>query len=185
MKKSLKNTLGFLTIALLATGANASSQGDFYIGANYQLDSFKEPGVETLKPQSIAANIGYYVSDHFSLQAAYAFSISDDSIDALIDVPLDFKVKDSLSVFLKAELPVTDDFALYTKVGASRIELELSAEYGGESFEESVSKSGASYGIGAQARVSDAVSIVLDYTGFAHDYYYDYNAVSIGLVKYF
>lgn len=184
MKKNLKHAFGFAALAFLAVSANAT-QGDLYIGANYQMDSYKEPGFETLKPQSVAVNMGYYLNDHFSLQAAYAFSVSDDTVDAIADLPIDFSVKDSLSVFLKAELPVTDDFVLYTKVGASRIEMQMEAEFDGESFKTSSSETGASYGVGAQARVSDDVSLVLDYTAFAQEYYYDYSAVSIGLVKHF
>lgn len=179
-KLSVGLSLGIaLSFGLASSMANAS-QNEFYIGADVSFGTYSEVGAENLNPTALNLKGGYYITDHFSIQAQLGLGVSDD--DTVIeDTGVSLDLKNSYSLFLKADLPVTDSINLYTLLGYSNTELKASSEW----FTVKIDESSPSYGIGVEAEVSPGLYIGAEYTALMNEKIYEYSAFNVGLTHRF
>ena len=143
---TLTTTLGF---ALLATAAQAQNMyGEVgYTGLDYKASGLKA------SPGMVRGLIGYEITPQLAVEGMVGLNAKSDTVSGST-----LKLDNTIGVFGKAQLPVSDAFKLYGRVGVARTSLKL----GGVSD----TSTGLAYGAGATYDLSKTTYLNLDYTRY-------------------
>lgn len=163
--------IAIATIALASIGA-AQAQ-NLYAGVAYsQMKVDTDVGAVT--PTIIVFSLGYSVNENFAVEGRLGASASSGSV-TVIGVPVSFKIDSYSALYLKGILPVSDQFGVYGLLGYNNSNVTASAS--GTSASDS--KSGSTYGVGAEFSVAKNIGLTGEWTRN----YSDATSMSFG-VKY-
>lgn len=157
-----------IAVAALAAAALPASAQGFYADAGYtfvniDVDFAGQSGEIDLG--AISGHVGYDFNEWFALEGEAAIGVSEEE-GSYAGVSAQVELNYVVGAYVRANLPVNDQFRLYGRVGAVNAELEASASGGGFSFTESSSDSGVGYGAGAEVMLSQQFGIRGDYTRY-------------------
>lgn len=178
-KMKLKQPISLLTLtclAALSTHAYAE-QGEGYYGIGYHMGSYENTSLPEANPGAITFRAGSYLNQVIALEARLALGITDDTVGANIDVELD----SALSVFIKADVPMTAFVNAYGLLGLTRGEIETSA--GG--FTASESDTGLSYGLGIEGEINRRTSLSAEYVLYLDENAFEYTGINFGITTRF
>ena len=143
---TLTTTLG---LALLATAAQAQS---LYGEVGYTGLDYKEPGLKA-SPGMVRGVVGFEFTPQLALEGIVGLGARSDTSSGTT-----LKLDNTLGVFGKAQVPVTDAFKLYGRVGVARTSLKFNGA--------SDSSTGLAWGAGASYDLSKTTYLNVDYTRY-------------------
>ena len=131
--------LGLSDVASRDTGVSLSFTGE-------------EAGADRVWGVSLLA--GYTVNQYMAIEGRYTASFTKEDISEMR----------GLSIYVKPQYPVNDDFSVYALLGYGSVTLDSINGSGVD-----VDDSGFQWGLGASYDVTDEVSVFVDYTMLAND----------------
>lgn len=188
LKQSI-NLLTFACLAALSTHAYAEQTQGYY-GIGYHMGSYEETGVPEANPDAIAFRAGSYLNQVIAIEARLALGIVDDTVrvnaqdlglGVNADIDVDVELDTALSVFIKADVPMTPFVNAYGLLGLTRGEVEASA--GG--FTVSESETGLSYGLGIEGEINRRTSLSVEYVQFLDEDAFEYTGINFGITTRF
>jgi outer membrane immunogenic protein len=166
---TLRTLLAVSTVFAGVTAPTAIAQGFYVDGgyANVSVDyEFEEDDFEEsfdFDFGAIGGHVGYDFNSYIGVEAEVLVGIADESISVSVegeveapdvDVDIDVKLKSVYGVFAKGNLPVSEQFSLFARLGYVTGELEASTDVEGvESFTDS--DEAIAYGVGATFAFSE------------------------------
>lgn len=188
----LKQPISLLTLASLAALSTYTyaEQGQGYYGIGYHMGSYEETGVPETNPGAIGFRVGSYLNQVIAIEARLALGIVDDTVrvnaqdlglGVNLDVDVDVELDTALSLFIKADVPVTPFVNAYGLLGFTRGEIEASA--GG--FTASEDDTGLSYGLGIEGEVSRRTSLSAEYVLYLDEDAFEYTGINFGITTRF
>ena len=143
---TLTTTLG---LALLASGAHAQN---LYGEVGYTGLDYKGPGLKA-SPSMVRGVMGYEFAPNLSVEGVLGLNARSDTTAGTT-----VKLDSTMGVFGKAQVPVTDAFRLYGRVGVARNSLKLNGV--------SDNRTGVAYGAGMSYDLSNTTYLSVDYTRY-------------------
>ena len=179
----LTQSISLLTLTCLATFSTHTyaEQNQGYYGIGYHMGSYEENGVPEADIGAIAFRAGGYLNQVIALEARLALGITDDTVRNNINNPVDIDLDTALSVFVKADVPVTPFVNAYGLLGFTRAEIEAST--GGLTTSES--ETGLSYGLGMEGEISRHTSLSIEYVLLLDEDAFEYTAINVGITARF
>lgn len=177
-KRAVISGLLGISMAVLAAAACADDGG--YIGASYVGMTYKEDGIPDAKPASAAVRLGRTLNKNISVEARIGEGVKDDSVP-VFGIPVTVKVESFFGVFLRAALPITQQFSAYGLVGYTQGKVSASAS----GFKLSTTDSDTSYGVGADFAVSKNVVINAEAAKYFSGEGYKVTGIGLGLAFYY
>ena len=154
--------LAILLTAFISVSANADS----YMGVGY-LHNNVEIGSANASPASVMFKYGTFWSDSFSVEGRLAIAILDDSISGL-----DVEVEQLFGVYGVYNFAAGRNINPYLMLGYTDGDLNVA------SLESS--RSGASYGAGADFKLDDWSVINIDYTRYLNEDGIQISGINLG-----
>ena len=146
--KIKKLALGLVAVSAVALSAPTFAQG-FYIGAGVSQAFIDENGFDE---DDTGGKIfgGYNFNDYFAIEGAYfdLGDISDGNNSAEID---------GVSLAVVGKVPVSNSFSVFGKVGGHEWDADTTGGISGQAS--SSGDSDAFYGIGAEYRINQSISL--------------------------
>ncbi len=164
-----------LALAGIASPALAMDQGDTYLGGGFGMVTYDEDGIEEVEPTVLLGRLGHFVADNIAIEGRLGFGIGDDSVN-VSGVNVDFEIDQVAGVYGVGHLPLADAFSVYGLAGFTYAEGSLS--FVGLSFDDD--DTDFSYGIGAQADVTDNVAGFIEWVQYLDESTYEVSAITIG-----
>jgi len=134
-----ENKMKFLKIALVAaalTGFAASAQAqDSGLYGNIGAEAFE------FDSYNIVARLGYQVSRNLSVEGQGSLGVIDEEVEGF-----DVGVDNSLAIFAKGSIPISDQFSLFTRTGYHFTKFGVD----GDDLEGSVKIDGFAFGGGVE-----------------------------------
>lgn len=140
---TLTTTLG---LALLASGAQAQS---LYGEVGYTGLDYKQPGLKA-SPGMVRGLMGYELTPQLAIEGMVGLSANSDTTKGT-----QVKLDNTVGVFGKAQVPLTDALKVYGRVGVARNSVKLNGN--------SDSNTGLAYGAGLSYDLSKATYLSVDY----------------------
>lgn len=140
---TLTTTLG---LVLLATGAQAQS---LYGEVGYTGLDYKQPGLKA-SPGMVRGLMGYELTPQLAIEGMVGLSAKSDTTKGT-----QVKLDNTVGVFGKAQVPLTDALKVYGRVGVARNSVKLNGN--------SDSNTGLAYGAGLSYDLSKATYLNVDY----------------------
>ena len=176
----MKSLIPLISIAMLSTFNSYAEIGGTYLGGGYHLGAYDEAGFPTLNPNGIKIKAGKFIADNVAIEGHLLFGAGSDSTTYL-GIDVDLKLKQAISVFVKADMPISPTANFYGLLGFTKGKLEASAL--GTTFSDD--DSGLSYGIGAETQLGNDMYISGEYIFYLSESDYDYTGFNIGISKKF
>ena len=175
-----------LSLALGVSIASLTSVFSFadrlYVGANYNHHSYDE-GAYDADLNSVSLKLGYYFNRHFSGELRAGKGFGDDTENAY-GYDVDLELDNFYGAYLRAGYPMSKTIYPYAVVGMTRASFDAHlSNYPSLGVEESVTD--ASFGLGADFRLSNTLSLNLEYMDYISDDNIDLDGLSIGINKHF
>ena len=167
-------------VLMMTSMAVKSDEGVSYGGIGYHLGTYEETGLPSASPTGLELKFGTYVSDRAAFEGRLVMGMGDDSIN-ISGFDVDIELDRAISLFLKGDLPLSSTANLYGLIGFTKG--KITASVPGFSF--SVDDSGLSYGVGAEAELSNDVYVSGEYVFYLSEDTYDYSGFNLGLKKLF
>jgi opacity protein-like surface antigen len=179
----LKPSISLLTLtclAALSTPAYAEQTQGYY-GIGYHMGSYENTGVPEANPDAITFRAGGYLNQVIALEARLALGITDDTVRNNINNPVDIELDTALSVFIKADVPMTPFVNAYGLLGFTQGEVEASA--GGLTVSED--ETGLSYGLGIEGEINRRTSLSAEYVLYLNEDAFEYTGINFGITTRF
>ena len=152
--KKLITTLALTTAAASTVWADSGYIGadigrvDAEITADYFSGSFDT------QPSALRVKGGGELNKNLAIEGYIGMGLAKDTVE---DTDIDAEVDTIIGLDIKGLLPIGDTAAVYAKAGLARISFE-------DSDNDTYSKTGLTYGVGASVSVSENFALTLDYT---------------------
>ena len=174
-----------LALALMATTAPAmaTNAGETYIGGGFTRTSYDRPGAPEFNPSALIGRLGYYVTDHVAIEGRLGFGISSDDNDMRFNGArgnAEVDLERLAGAYAIGHLPVTRAVSVYGLAGFSYAEAEITASNGAMSVSQTTDDTGFSYGVGAQAGLTEAVSAYAEWASYLDEDAYEATGITIG-----
>jgi len=186
MKKIILSTVAILSLSSFAMAggdievveeqvielAAPATDTGFYVGLGYGWTGFNGNGVGAYNtPEnnwdinlgSIMIDGGYKFNQYIAVEGRYWFGLQDSNDLGWTSGAKDVTV-DSWAIYAKPMYPVTSEFNVYGLIGFAGTDVEVD-NLSGANFD----ASGFSWGIGADYKVVDNVSVFIDYTSIVQN----------------
>lgn len=178
MKKAVGSIL-FGASLIMSTNSFAS-EGQTYFGADFHMGTYDETGFPKANPTGVGIKAGKYFSDNVAFEGRLLLGMGDDTV-RFLGVDVDLELDNALSLFVKADMPLSPSANVYGLLGFTKGKLNASVG----SFATSADDSGLSYGIGAEAEISESLLLSGEYIFYISENDYDYTGFNIGVKKLF
>lgn len=155
-------------VGSVAQAADTAPEQGVYLGGIYSFVSYKEDGLDTISPKTLAIQAGYNFNKNIALEGRIGFSAGSDTIQGI-----DAKIDSYYSILFRGTLPVNDAFNVYALAGHTNGKGKVGVS-------DTSSDSGFSYGIGAEARFAGHSAISLEWSRLLSGAHYDADALSVG-----
>ena len=162
-----KQSIRLLTLSCLAafsTQTSAESAQGYY-GIGYH----------------IAFRAGGYLNQVIAIDARLALGISDDTIRTNTISNVNIELDTALSVFIKADVPVTPFVNAYGLLGLTRGEIETSSI----GLTASESETGLSYGLGIEGEINRRTYLSVEYVQYLDEDSFEYSGINFGITTRF
>ncbi|MDD1796045.1 porin family protein [Enterovibrio sp. ZSDZ42] len=165
----MNKTPSILTLALLAALSAPSALADVYAGAllgysNTEYVTSTQAGVSEASPLLLQAQVGYFFNDYVALEARYGTSLQrTDGVS----------INSLASAYVKGNIPVSDQIAMYALVGVSATDIDYNASH-------STSHSGISFGLGTHYALSRDTALTFEFVNAQSGENTNLNAVNLG-----
>ncbi|WP_170230880.1 porin family protein [Spiribacter vilamensis] len=174
-----------LALALMTTTAPtmAANAGDAYVGGGFTRTSYDEQGAPEFNPSALIGRLGYYVTDNIAVEGRLGFGLSSDETSARLNgmnVTGELDIERLAGAYAVAHLPVTGAMSVYGLAGFSYAEAEITASAGGLSGSLTRDDTGFSYGVGAQAGLTEAISGYVEWASYLDQDAYEATGITIG-----
>ena len=169
--------LRHLCSILLLTAVTAWAHADEYIAIEGIAGTLDNPSNAEIDPSGIRFRLGTRIDQDFDLEVQFGF-LGDSSTENFDDLNAAFA-----GAYLKGYLPVGHNSALFALGGFTAV--ELTQEVNEQKFSDS--RSGFSYGIGLETKLTENADLTADYMRYiAEDGLFEhFSAVSFGIKLYF
>jgi opacity protein-like surface antigen len=159
------------SLALTTLTANANE-----LSADVALTSlsYKEDGFSSAKPKMLRSIIQYKQSDSLSYETLVGIGTSEGSI-GVYGATASIKVKYAIGGYARFNVPLGDSTTAFARAGLTHMKLDATASGFGGSLSFSDSGTGATFGLGLEQKISDALKLTVDYTS-----YYNKDGVKVG-----
>lgn len=192
MYRAVNLSVLFALSSLVATTAFADDKSGVYVNAGItQLSAdldltqteisgqIVDLGDNSLDITMITGRLGYRLNDYFAVEGELGFGLGGDSINQIVPVNIggvganvdtnaDLDVKNYSVGFVRAILPVSDQFDVFGRLGYGQAtaEADVTASLAGISASSSAQEkvSGLAYGVGGQFNFTEFDGIRADYT---------------------
>lgn len=124
----------------------------------------------------LLGKLGTKFNDNFAAEARIGFSLGDDTIEEPGMDVITVKLNKFYGAYLKVGAPVSDSFYPYAVLGHTKIDVQVSSK----NFTDSKSKSGASFGLGADFNL-DRFTLNIEYLKYIDKDEVKMSGISIGL----
>lgn len=146
-------SVGLVVLVVIFFSAPAFALGPYYVGANYasieyQVSDFGFPG--DFNMTALVLNAGLNLHDHFAIEARLGTGVEEDAYPGL-----EPKIGLLYGVYARGEYPI-DNFKPYLTLGYTWLEVDY--DVAPDDKDDSIS-----YGIGADFKFADNLSINLEY----------------------
>jgi outer membrane immunogenic protein len=162
--------------SLLCSSLTFAASGDSYFGGGIHRGDLDIDGFSTVNPNAIKLEYGYYVWDSIAIEGHFAYGFGEDTVSSL-----DFKLKQAISLFAKADLSVGENSNVYGLLGLTKGKIEVSNYSGSDSEDDS----GLSYGLGFETKIQSDLVFSTEYIMYLSEDDYDYSGINIGISKLF
>lgn len=178
-----KPSIRLLTLSCLVAVSTPAyaEQAQGYYGIGYHMGSYENTGVPEADIGAIAFRAGGYLNQVIALEARLALGISDDTVRTNTLNPVDIDLDTALSVFVKADVPMTPFVNAYGLLGLTRGEIETSSA----GLTASESETGLSYGLGIEGEISRRTSLSIEYVQLLDEDAFEYTAINVGITARF
>jgi len=148
----------------VAVPAVVSEQSDFYVGLALAAVSTRESGASmsfTSEKEgadrlgNVTLLAGYDFNEYVAVEGRYSTSITQEEIAEM----------SGFSIFVKPQYAVDEDFSVYGLLGYGSVTLDNTNAQSNVDVDDS----GFQWGLGASYKVSNDVSVFVDYTSLAND----------------
>ncbi|MCP4487967.1 MAG: porin family protein [Gammaproteobacteria bacterium] len=171
----MKNIL--LTFLLCVLPLSASqAETRWFVGGGGGLMTLEEPPYSPADPINGFLRGGLSLSEHFDIGIEKSISLIEDEVDSI-----DYSV-DTTFIFVKANLPVSEDTKLYLMLGSSDVDLTLGF---GDGFSLTGGDKGTGFGFGAQFDQSDNSAFSIDYIKYYDEADITIDSLNFGYTSYF
>ncbi len=179
----LTQSISLLTLTCLATFSTHAyaEQNQGYYGIGYHMGSYEENGVPEANPDAIAFRAGGYLNQVIALEARLALGITDDTVRTNTNNSVDVELDTALSVFIKADVPMTPFVNAYGLLGLTRGEIEVIAG----SLTASESETGLSYGLGIEGEINRRTYLSVEYVLYLDEDAFEYTGINFGITTRF
>ena len=175
MNKILPLVLTTLALPFAFT-ANASNEGDWYVGAQYSAQELTSLPDRDFQTAGVVA--GYQYNQFFSLETRFntgtsGYSSYPFSVDGFSDAEYKEKIDTQASLFIKGSYPIFNSFNIYALAGLTKSKYEITTTNSYTDLEGNTtvtypslikfSESGFSYGLGLNYQLTDAFTVFVDY----------------------
>ena len=149
------------TLALTTAVASTAWAESGYIGADIgRVDAeitadYFSGGFDT-QPIALRLKGGGELNKNLAIEGYIGMGVSKDTVK---DTDIDAEVDTMIGLDIKGLLPIGDAAALYAKAGLARISFK-------DSENDTYTKNGLTYGVGANVSVGKNMALTLDYTVF-------------------
>jgi len=169
--------LVFTAIALLGLIGVQPAMASSYITIEGTSVTVQDNLDGDLSPMGLRFRMGMPVGENLDIEGHFGFSADDEHTG------YDEFGAAYMGVFLKAYLPIGFNSALYGLGGFSAV--SLTQKVSGSEFTDE--RTGFSYGVGLETKISERVDLTADYMRYVRDegLFEDISAVSFGLKLYF
>ena len=174
----MKKTI--LAAALMAATVTAQAEAKPYFGGGIAFLQYKEDGFSAANISALDINFGSQINEHLSIGGKFLIGLADGSIDDYglsVDVALDW----AYTLEIKPTLPLNETVNAYAVLGFTSGQLSASV-YG---YEEEMSDSGLTYGIGISKELEDDFLIRMEYAKYLDIDYATVSGFNIGIQKNF
>ena len=173
--------------SLFFSSSLMAANGQSYFGAGYHMGTYKEEGYSAANPTALGFRGGMYIADNVAIEGRYSFGLSDDTVTVFVpgvgNINVDLELESALSVFLKADLPLSPTANVYGLVGFT--EASIKAKAVGYPVTVSDSDSGLSYGLGIEFSLAEDIYAGGEYIMYIDESEYDYSGINIGITRLF
>jgi len=155
-----------IAVSVLGLASGLVSAKDFYGSVAYSmLDSELSAAGSSLDSEPTALNLigGVSISKNLSVEGVLGLGLSDDDIGSF---DAEFELDSLFGVYAVGIIPVSDKFNLYGKLGLVSIEFD-------DVDSDKSDGVGISYGIGAEARISEQFGAAVEYKVYPDAEYSD------------
>jgi len=179
MKKVVSAVLG----GVVLLGANVALAQGSYVGGGFVAATVDLDGDE-LEPTALYGRFGAQISDVVGAEMRAGFGLSDDTMSASyedIDAKLELELDRFIGAYVTLTAPVAGNVKPYVVFGYTDVKLSIDVSLTGfGSGSVSESDSSVSYGLGADIKLSDTVSLNGEYMSYYDDEETTITGLSIG-----
>ena len=172
-KNTVVNTVLLLLVVLVSMPSETMAD-DIYYGASLaSIKLTKDVGSESTDSVSFTtlyARLGGKWTENISGELRLGLSSSEEKYNGVM-----LKMKRFGGAFIKAGIPVNETFYPYAIVGITRGKLGISQHL------PSVTKTDASFGLGAEIQAFESATVNLEYMSYMDEPVYDFTGFSLGL----
>ena len=184
MRKIFVSFLAGIGLAALSAAVHAET-GQSYFGVGYHMGTYDESGFPKANPTGLKIKAGKYISENLAMEGHFTLGMQSDTVKVYVpgygNLNVDIDLKNAISLFLKADLPLAQTGKIYGLFGFTRGELEGSAL--GYSYSED--DSGLSYGFGIDIKVNQDMYLGGEYIMYIDESGYDYSGINLGITSSF
>ncbi len=171
MKKLIIAAAAIAGFGTVAQAADTAPEQGYYVGGVYNLVSYKEDNLDTIKPKALAILAGWNFNKNIAVEGRLGFGAGSDAIQGV-----DVKVDSYFSALARGTLPVTDAFDVYGVIGLATGKLKAS----GFGVTVSESDTSFSYGVGGEVKFAGRSAVSLEFGRMFSGDGYDVDALSFG-----
>lgn len=150
-----------------------------YIAVGQHLGKYEEDGLDSASPEGVRIEIGTYLDDDLAVEFHYVAGLSEDTIqtsridtsgnlvtdtsgNAVID-DINISIQQMISVFLKGDFPIAQNFRLYGLLGYTDMSLQAFSPTAESSATVNIVGNGLSYGLGVEGHYRNNLYWSADY----------------------
>lgn len=181
-----KKTSAFFALVIgcaATTPALAVDQGETYLGGGFGLVTYDADGLPEFNPTAGIGRLGYGLIDNVAIEGRLGFGISDDTNSDGFGNEASVEVDELAGVYAVGYLPVAERFSLYGLAGLTSGEATATATNANGQLigTETEDDSDFSYGVGAEAYVSDSIAGYGEWVSYFDGDDYDITAFTLGI----
>lgn len=168
-----------LTLASLSTASLADTNQAYY-GIGYHHGSLDIQGLPETNPGGIAFRVGKYINEVIAFEGRLMLGLTDDTF-TFLGADIDVELNSALSIFVKADVPMSPFVNAYGLLGYTSGEVEFTGP--GGSFSED--ENDLSYGFGIEGEIGRNTLLSAEYVMFLDGTDFDYTGLNFGITTRF
>lgn len=165
--------------ALITLGALSSAQAQYFGELAFVGTTIKEDKAgPKFTPNALRATLGYELNPQIAIETMVAVGAGSKKITDDKGINGRFKISNSLGVFVKPKVQISQDLEVFARLGVHRASLKATWDDGDSN---DFSATAFSYGVGTSYQVTSTMSINADYMHYGKKEGVTYRGFAIGV----